>query len=91
MTGITYAAPVLRNGGENYEFDVNTGSRTILVRVSGEAVEDYVGKKGSPEPTSDEKRLEWLETYQPEFKQLSLDKLRPGETFVLITSEDVAD
>lgn len=91
MTGITYTAPMSRNGGENYEFDVNTGSRTILVRVSREAIEDYVGKKGLLEPTTDEKRLEWLETYQPEFKQLALDKLRPGEAFVLITSEDVAD
>lgn len=91
MNGITYTAPVSRNGGENYAFDVNTGSRTILVRISREAIEDYVGKLGLPQPTSDEKRLEWLETYQPEFKHLALEKVRPGETIVLITSENVAD
>jgi hypothetical protein len=57
--------------------------------VSREAIEDYVVTRGLPSPKSDHDLVHYMETYQPEFVRIAIDKHRQIET-VLITSEDVA-
>ncbi len=58
--GVPYTAPVSRDGGETYDFEIDPGSRAIAVRVSREAVEDYVAKRGLREPATDGERLHYL-------------------------------
>lgn len=91
MTCVRYTSPVPRDGGEHYDFELMNGSQEILVRVTREAIEEFVSARGVPEPTCNADRLHFLEVYQPEFKQLALDKLLPGETFALITGTDITD
>lgn len=89
-SGITYTAPQPVNGYEAFDFEINGGSSPIQVRVSREAIEDYVAKQRVNAPTTPEDLLHFAEVYQPEFVQIALDKHRRLES-VLITSEDVAD